>query len=813
MDFRKLINTVDTLYTEAKKEPERLSIDNALEHVKDIQWTEPTPSGNEYSIANNVAFKDKDLTDNAVRLELFKSEMKQSPARLLGEIAQRIKPSTDAQIEIAMMIGKIGSKMANNEPTSKTEQTLAIESIKSAIRGMKIERSADNTPYKDDSEEDFKDESQSFKSDISKAIEEQDQLSEEFKILWDREPIKRGKGMYQAIQFHNGTISYVPMAVDGRPIWTGKVQYGFQMKQLLDLGFGLPAYNYGSGDFDPDFQGQPDGYTDDGAGEYKGTHKKVGSRWVALDQYKHWKDSDDGNFYTDRNDSLSDLSFAEWKQAGQIRNINHELKMLALEIEAIPLRDKKEAYEAILTVNRAYRGDAEAFDKMVDMIEAGTDIQVIIAGNALRGKRELQDLINSDEMQRALTSKSHAERMAEIIKDEATETAKEIKGDAGSYSTNDQGQTSFKGNKDMAKNAQASQSGGNTSGRNTSRSTNALNSLSKDDLPDITLDSIDNNSEQLDEKIVHQRRIQSNGNTVNFNIDKSKPVTKAKYQGKSFEIYADPEEIEKWLGTRYSNGWTIDDIEKQDGTTSTTSKVTGNPVKVGTQTAKVGTQGGTAKSGAGKINPEKWDEISALIKQAVDDQGKVNKTEKDAEPEQGANKGEKLDPNSDEAKQLFKDLELESIEPVAEGAVKKALEDDAENLSREEFIKKHGDAEFFDNYNGVEESWFNGLDDVTLNGDEFYENFGWIGDNEENIDEAEYQGRKVKLNKPMRGDVKKFKVYVKNPKGNVVKVNFGDPDMKIKRSNPKRRKSFRARHNCDSPGPKHKARYWSCRKW
>src|SRR5210317_2175504 len=83
----------------------------------------------------------------------------------------------------------------------------------------------------------------------------------------------------------------------------------------------------------------------------------------------------------------------------------------------------------------------------------------------------------------------------------------------------------------------------------------------------------------------------------------------------------------------------------------------------------------------------------------------------------------------------------------------------------------------------------------------------------EDINEAEYQGRKVKLNKPMRGDVKKFKVYVKNPKGNVVKVNFGDPDMKIKKSNPARRRSFRARHNCDSPGPKHKARYWSCRKW
>ena len=80
------------------------------------------------------------------------------------------------------------------------------------------------------------------------------------------------------------------------------------------------------------------------------------------------------------------------------------------------------------------------------------------------------------------------------------------------------------------------------------------------------------------------------------------------------------------------------------------------------------------------------------------------------------------------------------------------------------------------------------------------------------ITEAEYQGRSVPLGKPMRGDVKKFKVYVK--KGDkVVKVNFGDPNMRIKKSNPERRKSFRARHRCDTPGPRWKARYWSCRKW
>jgi hypothetical protein len=79
--------------------------------------------------------------------------------------------------------------------------------------------------------------------------------------------------------------------------------------------------------------------------------------------------------------------------------------------------------------------------------------------------------------------------------------------------------------------------------------------------------------------------------------------------------------------------------------------------------------------------------------------------------------------------------------------------------------------------------------------------------------EAEYQGRKVKLNKPMQGDIKKFKVYVKNDKGNVIKVNFGQKGMSIKKNDPTRRKSFRARHNCDNPGPKTKARYWSCRKW
>ena len=106
-------------------------------------------------------------------------------------------------------------------------------------------------------------------------------------------------------------------------------------------------------------------------------------------------------------------------------------------------------------------------------------------------------------------------------------------------------------------------------------------------------------------------------------------------------------------------------------------------------------------------------------------------------------------------------------------------------------------------------------DEETHEEDSFYETYGVMWFNEDDdLDEAEYRGRKVKLGKPTRGDVKKFKVYVRDPKTkNIKKVNFGDPNMKIKKSNPKRRKSFRARHNCDNPGPRTKARYWSCRKW
>lgn len=105
--------------------------------------------------------------------------------------------------------------------------------------------------------------------------------------------------------------------------------------------------------------------------------------------------------------------------------------------------------------------------------------------------------------------------------------------------------------------------------------------------------------------------------------------------------------------------------------------------------------------------------------------------------------------------------------------------------------------------------------------DDEWDEFVWeieaseIYDEDGKVIAAEKNGRKVTLNKPFRtpDGPKKFSVYVKNDKGNVVKVNFGDPNMKIKKNIPERRKSFRARHNCDNPGPKYKARYWSCKAW
>ena len=123
-------------------------------------------------------------------------------------------------------------------------------------------------------------------------------------------------------------------------------------------------------------------------------------------------------------------------------------------------------------------------------------------------------------------------------------------------------------------------------------------------------------------------------------------------------------------------------------------------------------------------------------------------------------------------------------------------------MNIETIIKKVLMEEFINTNDFIYEDIYGSVEDVNL------------------LQEAEYQGRKVQLGKIMQGDIKKFKVYVKNDKGKVVKVNFGfggksakGKRMVIKKNNPVRRRSFRARHNCDNPGPRWKPRYWACKTW
>lgn len=150
-----------------------------------------------------------------------------------------------------------------------------------------------------------------------------------------------------------------------------------------------------------------------------------------------------------------------------------------------------------------------------------------------------------------------------------------------------------------------------------------------------------------------------------------------------------------------------------------------------------------------------------------------------------------FDPLHKAAKKVEKDISKKEVENT---------------LKKMGNVTKHRDGDYIkEEYYHISDATY---DDGTLAEDvEFWDDV---------IEEAEYQGRKVELNKPMQGDVKKSKVYVKNKKGNVVKVNFGDPDMKIRKSNPEARKNFRARHNCADKmkkGDKTKAGYWSCKAW
>ena len=541
MDFRELLNKIDAVNTEAKKEPERLAFADAIDHVKDIKFTPPLPSGIKFSSANNIKFRGQDINDPKVKLALFQDELKNSPARLLGEIGSRIKPTSDAQMDLSGHIAALGEKLASGSNSlaqlSEPEKKLAIEAIKSALRGMELERDPDQSEYKDD-----EDEMESIKVEggMKQAeIEVQD---------W-----------FEEFNKYKGT--------NGDDLAQGWI------RATLDTGIMADAYD---------------------ENEVEAFNKMKGYKGLDAD----WQDGDHEDF-------RSNKSGASPITAKMFSTINAIMNKYGLDEEDVDTMSK---------ANDPSYGKPDMRDE--GKVEEGDNIYHSCVKSFKHEKFGEGEVLHSEHTLSESGEVSHYD-------------AKFVREDGSQF-------------------------------------------------------------------IVRNIPVANMKECVVVEHGHPKKKKKVKEDAHSKDMEAN---------------------------------------------------------------------LPKIMKMKKELMGK------------GMKSGDAMDHACDRY----------GFDP----------DDVAEYMSRKESV----------------EDWFQGQTSVTLEGDSFYETFGWIGENEENIEEAEYQGRTVKLNKPMRGDVKKFKVYVKNPKGNVVKVNFGDPDMKIKKSNPARRRSFRARHNCDTPGPKHKARYWSCRKW
>ena len=687
MDFRKLIDTIDSIQNqpelEAKKEPERKvykTVSDVVNDLKDAVFAEPSKTQTKYSSANIKKFADP----------------RAEAAFKVGELASRINNND----ELSMFLDTLASKVNNPEFEISPAVNKVVQAVLDKHSEMHIEKDPDSDIPYDDNDDDEKEESISsaLNNLDSEAVKEEDPKELDFekdtwplaggdfpdfwycdncgkaasgggscpscgaergfgestevteapmtgmldadvadvfgsadrfikniensfkdgnvkvekepievkktlpnpsktlRVLWDKEPIKRGNGYWQAIQWADGSVHYVPMADDGTPIWTGEVPNTMR-NTYKQKGFGLSTSNGGK-------------------------YVQKGNVWMTREQ-----DIDNKMKQADADAKATDE-----------RNKVYDLQTLYV-LNQMGYSSLKAAEQAHAKMSPADQEKMES-EFEAGMAKAPTDMETLKMAPSKKG---------------AKGSDADVQAAIELLKSKGYDVSKKS-GDLDDPTT------------------KIPQTG----------------SKPKANEPEVISTDI------------HSEGKKAKPDFLDVDNDKNKKETFKK---------------------------ALKDKEKQ-------------------------------KESVNEEVADKQDALKHLQKLM-------------------------LMPSIMKNKEMFNKIKARYNQLRANESVE-------------------GD---------VQESWFNDLTDVTLNGDEFYEAFGWIGIDEDAIDEAEYQGRKVKLGKPMRGDVKKFKVYVKNPKGNVVKVNFGDPDMKIKKSNPARRKSFRARHNCDSPGPRHKARYWSCRKW
>src|SRR5210317_2194142 len=712
MDFRELINKIDSINSEAKKEPERLAFADAIDHVKDIKFTPPLPSGIKFSSANNVKFKGQDINDPKVKLALFQDELKNSPARLLGEIGSRIKPTSDEQMDLSGHIAAMGEKLASGSnqlgSLSEPEKKLAIEAIKAALRGMELERDPDQSEYKDGDGDEEMESSLPWKKYETSVKEEgidpttgkeQPKTVMGFNVRSKEDKIKDKK-------------SQIELAKRNAP------KSGLTSKDVPQLEKELASLmNEG----DNIYHSCVKSFKHEKFGEgtvLHGEHTLSESGEVSHYDAKFVRE--DGSQFIVRN-----IPVANMKECVVVEHGHPKKKKKVKEEEVVDEAHYQDWKRKTIPVNKEIKlaGDS-IWDKEgtnpksvnVKEVEVTFEIDTESDDAEDRDTTYVSVQVEHDGPWKIYTDTGFESAISQMIGIDVEFTEQGMQ---------DDGEASLEGSvatKDIPANAKPLES---------IKQQKTVEDDSGKDRDSVKPEMVKGVAEKIKAEYVDELRTY---------MDRKKDVVQ---QLKSSGI-TDPKEIER----------EIDDMD---------------------------------------------DDILSYYFPG-DIKGKI----------EVMNSVLNLGPDAD-GHDIVDLVHNSGMDTSPREEIADQFQNELKKADPETFKKLYGNTQTISDVE--QEDWFQGQTAVTLEGDEFYETFGWIGENDENIEEAEYQGRTVKLNKPMRGDVKKFKVYVKNPKGNTVKVNFGDPDMKIKKSNPARRRSFRARHNCDTPGPKHKARYWSCRKW
>ena len=780
MDFRDLLNKLDTVQTEAPKddfEPrQKPSSQELMQHVNTIQFTQPTASQSKYSIANSVKFQGKDVNDPKTKVELFKDAMQNTPGLLFSEISTRIKPTDDAQMEISQKFLDASREIDNNGKPAAEDIKLLMAVINKAVKEMSLERDADQSKYDDnadDTEESFAEARELGRVDkmvLAKLMKELDG----YKSMVAGETDQDDKKMYK--ERLRDLESMIKNVTRGRPIDTalqdelsdmydnaeGTEESISSALNNLDseavkegdpeeLDFEKDSWPLAGGDFPDYWYCDNCGKAASGGGSCPscGAERGFGeSTEVTEAPLTGMLDADVADVFgsVDKFIKNVDSSFKDGNVKVEKEPINTNNKKLPNPTKSLRVLWDKEPIKRGNGYWQAIQW-ADGSIHYVPMADDGTPIWTGEVPNTMRNtyKQKGFGLSTSN-------GGKYIQKGAVWMTREQDIDNKMKQADADSKASDQRNKVY-----DL-------------------QTLYVLNQMGYNSLKA---------AEQAHEKMspADQEKMESE-----FEAGMAKAPTDMDTLKTAPSKKTDPEsgdDVQAAIELLKSKGY---DVSKKDvpEPKSNTEPKSNRPEIISTD---IYSEGKKAKPDFLDVDNDK--NKKETFKKALKDKAKKKTNE---------SVNEEVADKKDALKHLQKLMLMPSIMKNKEMFNKiKARYD---QLRSTESVEEN-----------VEETWFNDLTDVTLNGDEFYETFGWVGIDEDAIEEAEYQGRKVKLGKPMRGDVKKFKVYVKNPKGNVVKVNFGDPDMKIKKSNPARRKSFRARHNCDSPGPRHKARYWSCRKW